>query len=109
MGFSSAGRVYDGLRIDITDNAVDDLSLTTTVAATAVLSAGLYDVWASADCYIASGTDLSTLTTANGRPLAGGETPSTLTITPNIQIEEGEKLGGITASGIATLYYQKVD
>lgn len=95
-------KVYDGVDIS---NPVNTLSLTTTAAQTDALPYGVYDIWASADCFILTGTDVSGVTTSGagiGRRLLSTDT------LPNIVIVNNKKLGGIVASGNATLYYQKV-
>jgi hypothetical protein len=95
-------RVYDGVYIG---GAVGELSLTTTAAQTAALNEGLYDIMATADAFVKTGAtanDVTTSSTGVGRKIAAG------VWLPNVRVDEGMKLGGIVASGTATLYYQKV-
>ncbi len=88
---------------DLEGNAQGTLSLSTTGAQTAQLVLGVYDVWADADCYlkVANGT-ASDVTTSTGYKLIKDN------VIPII-IRKDRRIGGIVATGTATLSYHKVD
>lgn len=77
------------------------LSLTTTAAQTAALTAGVYDIWSDVDCYIKIGT------TANDVTTSGYLLRANVTL-PNVLIRKDRKIGGIVASGTGTLGFHKI-
>ena len=81
--------------------AQQTLSLSTTAAQTGQLREGIYDLWCDEDCYIKCAADSSDVTTSNGYLLRANNTIP-------IAIERNERLGGIVASGTATLSYHRV-
>lgn len=91
--------------IDITGQTQATLALTTASAYTsAILLEGRYDLWVDADCYILVGySTASAVTTSNGYLLRTGGT------LPDLLIPRGGAfLGGVVASGAATISYMKV-
>lgn len=88
--------------LNLAGNARADLALTTSAAQTAsVLTAGRYAVSTSADCFIKVNATASDVTTANGYPLKANTVEF-------LNFSGSEKLGGIVATGTATLSYHKV-
>lgn len=83
-------------------HAQGTLSLSTSAAQTSVLPEGLYDLWTTADCYIKVATTANNVTTSTGYLLRSGVT------LPSVLIRGVDKIGGIVASGTATLSYHKV-
>lgn len=87
---------------DIHSSDAATLSLTTSAAQTSALSAGgIYDLLCDVDCYIRiDPSTAGSVTTSNGyRLLAGNCVP--------FKVTAGDKIGGILASGSASLRYQR--
>lgn len=90
---SDAAHLYGSTRVDVT--------LSATAAQSAALGAGIYDVWSTTDCYIATETTATTVTTANGYLLRANNTIS-------VVLPHNYKVGGITTAAAGTLSIFKV-
>ena len=95
-----SGSTMDGV-IDIEGNACVNLSLSTSVAQTAALPLGIYDVCSTVDAYLKVAFDASSVTTTNGYQLLAGNTVTLL-------IRAGRKLGAIAATS-GSLKLHQVD
>jgi hypothetical protein len=102
MNMRATGIMLDPGVLDISNRSrVADVSMSTTAAVSVVLGAttttgGVYDVLATADCFIAVSADPSTVTTANGYPLLAGN------VVP-VYVPSGERIGAIMAASTGTL------
>jgi len=96
---NSAYPVTDAL--NLSGNARVDVSLTTSAAQSAALAVGRYAVSTSADCFIKVNATANDVTTANGYPLKANTVEF-------LNVPSNEKIGGIVATGTATLSYHKV-
>lgn len=97
-GSDGYGLVSDA--VNLFGNAAATLSISAAAAQTDVLTAGIYDVWATVDCYLKVATTANDVTTANGYLVRSGTTVS-------VVIPTGCKLGAI-AGGAGTLSYHRV-
>ena len=87
--------------ISLSGNAQASIALSITAAQSAALPSGVYDVWATNDCYIKVNATANDVTVATGYLLRAGNTIS-------IVVPTQEKIGAIVASGTGTLYYHRV-
>lgn len=88
--------------VDLYNRTQATLALSTTADDTAALAEGTYDVWCDAECFLSvAPTDATGVTTANGYILQANTVIT-------LYVRQDHKIGGIVASGTATLSYHKI-
>lgn len=87
--------------VDIEGNAQGQLSVSGVAAQTATLALGMYDLWSAAECYIKVDAVANDVTTSTGYILYPNNVVS-------VFVDEGRKIGAITAGETGTLRYFKV-
>lgn len=87
--------------VDIENDAQGQVSTSTTGAQSAALTEGVYDVWATVDTYIKVAGTASDVTTSSGYLLRANQTIP-------VWVSNGNKIGGVLASGVDTLRYHRV-
>lgn len=98
----SGGAALVSDAISLSGNTQGAVSLSTTAAQSAALSAGVYDVWADVDCYIKVAATANDVTTSTGYLLLANNTIP-------IIVPDQERIGGIVAAGTGTLSYHRVN
>ena len=87
--------------VSITNLSGEPVALSTSSAQSSEFTdAGLLDISASAECFIAIGADPTATTTTGYRILPNA--------TYRMSIDVGQKVAGVTASGTASLYLHPV-
>lgn len=95
--------IYQTNTVSIAGSTQGTLALSTTGAETVALPEGSYDVFCSDDFYLkVHGTTASDVTTSTGYFIKGGS------VFKDVFIPKDHKMGGILASGNATLQYHRV-
>ena len=87
--------------IDLEGRAQATLSISSTLAQTAALAAGVYDVWCDVDVYISVNKDNTGKTTATSYILKAGN------VVP-VMVRDQRKIGGITAAASGMLSYHRI-
>ena len=88
--------------ISISGHAQISMPISTVAAQSAALAGGIYDVWASADCYIKIAPAAGDVTPQNGYLLRAGNTVP-------VVVPDQEKIGVVLAAGVGTFYLHKAD
>lgn len=91
---NGAAHVLDA--VSISGYQQQTLALSSSGAQTAALSGGVYDVWATADCYLKVGAAAGDVTSATGYLLRAATTLP-------VVVPEGQRIGAVVPSGTATL------
>lgn len=98
---STAGAAHISDAVALSGFSQTTVSLSTSAAQSAALTAGIYDVWCDVDCYIKVAATANDVTTSTGYLLRAGNTIPLI-------IPDQQKIGGIVSSGTGTLTYHRV-
>lgn len=100
LALDHGARVHDAIQLE--DNAGVTVALSNVGAQSAALPEGLYDIAATAECFVKIHATLaSDVTTANGYRLIGN-------VTVTVEVRRNSVIGAILAAGTATLYIHRV-
>lgn len=95
------GAVHTIDAVDISGRAQVSVAISGTATQSAALSAGIYDLWATVDCYVKVAADANGVTTATGYLLRAGNT------VPFV-VPEQQKIGAITSGAAGSIAFHRV-